>query len=70
MRYAWECDGRDLVKALFTWTPPRPTTAYQTAIFLVLPLTRIAVVRGAHSEHDVPLKAASKAKVQVELVGE
>jgi hypothetical protein len=58
-------------QSYFGWARPDGVTpAYQTAIFLILPLTRIAVVRGVHGEHDAPLKAASKAKVSVELVDE
>jgi hypothetical protein len=41
---------------------------YHLAIFMILPLTRLAVVRGASGEHDAPFKAAQRANLPVELV--
>lgn len=51
------------------WARPAGVTPrYQTAIFMILPLTRLAVVRGDCGEHEASLQAAQRAGVPVELV--
>ncbi len=61
---------RDLpAQHYFGWARPDSVTPlYACAIFMILPLTRIAVVRGAHGEHEAALAAAERAQIPVALV--
>ena len=61
---------RDLpAQAYAGWARPTGVTPiYACAVFMILPLSRIAVVRGEHDEHIAPLATAQRAQVPVALV--